>query len=188
MRGGRGIFPSLRSIAWNLSATKIGSKFFSKEVRGGQGDGGTGRKWCLIPLSTRSISNSLWIIRWWIQQKNDAFVCFYITLIPCRGKYSILVRGTTDWNCPPWLGTIVPLAWVTLQQEILVRNVELTSYCPPEKFGKGQKERGNARQHALPTSQIPSCWNPSWLSDAQATRKDPEPEWPKTNQKLTLLA
>ena len=64
--------------------------------------------------------------------------------------------------------------------------MELTSYCPPENFGKGQKERGDARQHVLPTSQIPSCWNPSWLSDAQATRKDPEPEWlakdnPETN-------
>ena len=36
-----------------------------------------------------------------------AFVCFYITSIPCREKYSILVRGTTDWNCPSWPGTIV---------------------------------------------------------------------------------
>ena len=41
-------------------------------------------------------------------------------------------------------------------------------------FRKGQKERGDANPYVLPTSQNPSCWNPSWLSDMRATRKDPE--------------
>ena len=67
-----------------------------------------------------------------------------------------------------------------LQQEVLVSNTE------PEEFGKGQKERGDASPYVLPTSQNPSRWNPSWLSDAHATRKDPESEWlardnPETN-------
>ena len=33
-----------------------------------------------------------------------------------------------------------------------------------------------ASPHVLTTSQNPSHWNPSWLSDACATRKDPESE------------
>ena len=70
-----------------------------------------------------------------------------------------------------------PLAWVILQQEVLVRNSELTSYHQPEEFRKGQKERGDASSYVLPTSQNPSRWNLSWLSDAHATRKDPESEW-----------
>ena len=63
-----------------------------------------------------------------------------------------------------------------LKQEVLVRNAELTSYHQPEEFEKGQKERGGAHPYVLPTSQIPGRWNPSWLSDACATRKDPESE------------
>ena len=55
--------------------------------------------------------------------------------------------------------------------------MELTSYHQPEEFEKGQKERGDTSPYVLPTSQNPSCWNPSWLSHASATRKDPESEW-----------
>ena len=68
----------------------------------------------------------------------------------------------------------------------MVRNMELTSYHQPEEFGKGQKERRDASPHVLPTSQNPSWRNPPCLSDACATRKDPESEWlagdnPETN-------
>ena len=31
--------------------------------------------------------------------------------------------------------------------------------------------------YVLPTSQNPSRWNPSWLSNASTARKDPESEW-----------
>ena len=55
--------------------------------------------------------------------------------------------------------------------------MELTSYHQPEEFGKGQKEREDASPYVLPTSQNPFCWNPSWLSNVHATRKDPESEW-----------
>ena len=54
-----------------------------------------------------------------------------------------------------------------------VRNIELTKYHPMGELGKDQKERGDASSYVLPTSRNPSCWNPFWLSDAQATRKDP---------------
>ena len=65
----------------------------------------------------------------------------------------------------------------SLTTAVLVRNAELTSYRQPEEFGKGQKERGDASPYVLPTSQNPSHRNPSWLSDARATRKDPESQW-----------
>ena len=58
----------------------------------------------------------------------------------------------------------------------LVRNVELRSYHQPEEFRKGQKERGGSSPYVLPMSQNPLRWNPSWLSEAQLTRKDPESE------------
>ena len=77
-------------------------------------------------------------------------------------------------------------AWVLLQQEVLVKKVKLTSYHQLQEFRKGQKEKGDGSPHVLPTSQNPSCWNLSWLSDAWITRKDSEPEWlargkPETN-------
>ena len=63
------------------------------------------------------------------------------------------------------------------KQEVLVRTTELTSCHQLEEFRKGQKERGDASPFLLPTSQNPSHWNPSWLSDICTTRKDPESEW-----------
>ena len=45
----------------------------------------------------------------------------------------------------------------------------------PGEFGRGQKEGGDTSLHiVLPTSQNPSHWNPSWLRDVFATRKDPK--------------
>ena len=38
---------------------------------------------------------------------------------------------------------------------------------------KGQKETGDTNPYVLPTSQNPSHWNPSWLSDAHATQVGP---------------
>ena len=52
----------------------------------------------------------------------------------------------------------------------------ITSYHQPKEFRKCQKERGDACPYILPTSQNP-CWNPSWLSNENVTRKDLESEW-----------
>ena len=43
-----------------------------------------------------------------------------------------------------------------------------------EESGKSQKEREDASSYILLTSQNPPHWNPSWLSDVCATRKDAE--------------
>ena len=55
-----------------------------------------------------------------------------------------------------------------------------------QKNSGKQKQRGDTSPHVLPSSQNPYVWNPSWLSDTCATRKDPELEWlvkdnPETN-------
>ncbi|XP_026969954.1 uncharacterized protein [Sagmatias obliquidens] len=63
------------------------------------------------------------------------------------------------------------------RKEVLVRNSELTSHHRPEEFGKGQRrEETLVRMSYQPTSQSPSRWNPSRLSEACTTRKDPESE------------
>ena len=66
------------------------------------------------------------------------------------------------------------LSWVILQQKVLVRNRELTRHHQLEEFGKAQKD---IIPNVLPTFQNPPRWNPSWLSNARTTRKDPESEW-----------
>ena len=96
-------------------------------------------------------------------------------LSPSDSNYSICktVRGNVDWTHPPWSGTMKPCVRVILQQEVLVRNMELTSHRQLEEFGKGQKET----PHVLPASQNPPHWDHSWLSNAQATRKNPKSGW-----------
>ena len=85
-------------------------------------------------------------------------------------SFSQTVRGTTDPNRPAWPSTTVTTCMSYLKQEVL------TSYHQPEESRKVQKERGDSSPYVLPTSRNPSLWNPSWLSDARATRKDPESE------------
>ena len=55
-------------------------------------------------------------------------------------------------------------------------NSELTSYYDPEEFRKSEKERGDMSPYALPTSQNPPRWSPSWMSDVCTPRKDTESE------------
>ena len=88
---------------------------------------------------------------------------------------AIIVRGTTDQRCPPCPGPIVTTC-MTSQQEVLISNKEPTSYHQLEGFEKDQKERGDASPYILPTSQNPSYWNPSWLTNMHTTRKNPESE------------
>ena len=47
---------------------------------------------------------------------------------------------------------------------------------PTGRIWESAKERGNASPYVLPTSQNPTHWNPSWLSDVQATKKNLESE------------
>ena len=68
------------------------------------------------------------------------------------------------------------LAGVILQQEVLVRIKELTSYHQP-RFWRGPKEMGDSSPEVLPTFQDSSRWNPSRQSDECAPRKDANSEW-----------
>ena len=86
------------------------------------------------------------------------------------------VKWTTDHPPLPSNREKKTLAGVILQQEVLVRNKELTSYHQPE-FWRGQKEMGDSSSEVLPTSQDPPHWNPPQLNDACAPRKDPNSEW-----------
>ena len=76
------------------------------------------------------------------------------------------LRGNTDWNHSPWARHHSNhLHQLLLHQEVLVRNMELTSHHQPQEFGKGQPEMPKA----LPISHNPPCWNPSWLSNVYTT-------------------
>ena len=57
---------------------------------------------------------------------------------------STTVTETTNWNHPPWPGTIVTTCLSYLKQNILVQNEEPVSYHQLEEFEKDQKERGDS--------------------------------------------
>ena len=85
------------------------------------------------------------------------------------------------------------LAWIVSQLEVPIKNSVLLPKTNLENLG-GPKG-GGRRWCVLPTVQKPSHCNPSWLRDAQATRKDSESDevwakqdvWPETTRKLILL-
>ena len=53
---------------------------------------------------------------------------------------------------------------------------------PPPTGRIWKRSKGDASAYVLQTSQNPPRWNPSWLSDACATRKDPsQNDWPETD-------
>ena len=95
---------------------------------------------------------------------SSSFSCSFSVFLWGFSLCAAFVRGATDWNRQPWPGTIVTTRMSYLKQEVLVRNVELTSYHQLEELKKGQKERGDSSPHVLPVSQNPSVWNLSWLS------------------------
>ena len=83
----------------------------------------------------------------------------------CQGKH-------TDWNRPPWPGTIVTICMSCFMTGDPDKEYG-TNKPPPTRKSSGKVKR----RHCLSTSQNPSCQHPSWLSDACATRKDSELEW-----------
>ena len=64
---------------------------------------------------------------------------------------------------------------------------ERLNWTELEEFGENQKERGDASLYIPPTFQNPPRWNPSWPSNAHATRKDPESEQLARNNPETNL-
>ena len=76
----------------------------------------------------------------------------------------------TDGNRPPWPGTGVTIfvSYFTTGGP----SKEQGTNKPPPTGRIQQRSKGDAM--CPTTSQNPSCWLPSWLSNACATRKDPE--------------
>ena len=77
-----------------------------------------------------------------------------------------------DRNRPPWPGT-----GVTILVSYFMTGgpgKEQGTNKPPLTGRIQQRSKGDAVWPT--TSQNPSCWRPSWLSNACATRKDPESE------------
>ena len=94
---------------------------------------------------------------------------------PHKGKH-------TDWNCPTWPGTIVTICMSCFMTGGPGKE-HRTNKPPPTR---SVRERSEDNTTCLTTSQNPSCWHPSWLSNACTTRKDSESEWlvrdnPETN-------
>ena len=75
--------------------------------------------------------------------------------IPQNTKFTLikmLEEPLTQTTCPSQTWQEL-YAWVILQQEVLVKHPELTGYHQSEKFGEGQKVRGDVSPYVLPTSQ-----------------------------------
>ena len=93
----------------------------------------------------------------------------------CYGKH-------TDWNCPPWPGTIVTICMSCLMTGGPGKE-QGTNKPPPT--GR-VKERTKGDTTCPTTSQNPSLLHASWLNKACTTSKDSESEWlakdiPETN-------
>ena len=76
-------------------------------------------------------------------------------------------------------------AWVVILKTIGPgKECRTNKQAPTKEFRKGQKERGNASPYILLNSQDPSHWNLFLLSNAHATRKDPESECLARDQEI----
>ena len=82
--------------------------------------------------------------------------------------------GETPWlRPPPWPGTIVSSCMSNCMTGD--PGTENRANKPPPTGQAQERSKGDAMCPA--TSQNPSCWHSSWLSNTCTTRKDPESEW-----------
>jgi len=87
---------------------------------------------------------------------------------------SVLLLGKhTDWNRPPWPGTIVTICMSCFMTGGSGKE-QGTNKPPPTRR---VRERSKGDTTCPTTSQNPSLWHPSWLNKACTTRKDSESEW-----------
>ena len=78
----------------------------------------------------------------------------------------------TNWNCPPWPGTIVTICMSCFMTGGPGKE-QGTNKPPPTRR---VRERSKGDNTYLTTSQNPSLWHPSWLNKVWTTRKDSESE------------
>ena len=79
----------------------------------------------------------------------------------------------TDWNCPSWPDTTVNICISYFTTE--GPGKEHRTNKPPPTGRVWERSKGDTM--CPTTSQNPSCWHPSWLSNECATLKDSESEW-----------
>ena len=91
------------------------------------------------------------------------------------GSHPGIVWGNPDPNCPPWPGTIVTICMSHFITGDIGKEHRTNKPHQPEEFRKGQK-----MSHVLLTSQSPSCWNPSWLSNQSGCHW--EGSWVRTEE------
>ena len=93
----------------------------------------------------------------------------------CYGRH-------TDWNCPPWPGTIVTTGLSYFMTGGPIKENEANKPPPIRRV----QERSKGDTTCPTSSQNPPHWNPFLLNNACTTRKAPESEWlardnPETN-------
>ena len=79
----------------------------------------------------------------------------------------------TNWNCPPWPGTIVTICMSCFMTGGPGKE-QGTNKPPPTRR---VRERSEGDTTCPTTSQNPSLWHPSWLNKVCTTRKNSESEW-----------
>ena len=87
------------------------------------------------------------------------------------------VRGNTDRSRPPWLGKTVATCMSYLTTGDPGKEQGTNKLPPTGRIREGSK--GERRHRSVCPTNLPesfSLWNPSWLSDACATRKGSESE------------
>ena len=86
------------------------------------------------------------------------------------------VRGTTDWNCLPQPGAIVTTCTSYLTTGGPGNGWGIDKLPPTRRIW--ERPKGERRhQSECPPRILLAEEEPLWLSDACATRKDPESEW-----------
>ena len=87
----------------------------------------------------------------------------------------------TDWNHPPWPGTIVTICMSCFTTGGTAK--EHGTKKPPPTRRVWERSKGDT---TYPTTSQNPLWHPSWLNKACSTRKDSKSEWlvkdhPETN-------
>ena len=117
-----------------------------------------------------------------LEHNLSKFVLCKLDMYLWKNPQDKLLRKHTDWNRPPWPGTIVTTCMSCFMTGGPTKE-HGTNKPPPT--GRVQ-DRSKGDTTCLTTSQNPSLWHPSWLNKACTTRKDSESEWlakdnPETN-------
>ena len=91
---------------------------------------------------------------------------------PLEAGMATLLGKDTDWNRPPWPGTVVTVGTRCFRTGGPGKE-HGTNKPPPT----GRVWETSKRDTTCPTTSQNPCWHPSWLNKVSTTRKDSESEW-----------